>query len=285
MQKLTSILAVIDQQSTASRVLRKAAAIARHFGARLELLAAGHLVTNKLAALCATLGFPGIAVRTVTRFGRRLDALVLEQVERSHPDLVIKARAGSHPLRRCSLGPNDWRLAQDCPVPLMLVGSRRWASPVRLAAAVDVSDVATTAVARTVMQAAGFLALGTQGFLDVLYTEREQHDTTLRMERAVKLSQLVREFHVGCERLQMFDGVPEKRLPPLIAERRYDVLLLGALTHRDGLLDAWHPLTTALVDATPGDVVLLKASSPHRREATAPASLREQAPHQSQQLV
>ena len=26
------------------------------------------------------------------------------------------------------------------------------------------------------------------------------------MERAVKLAQLVREFHVGCERLQMFYG-------------------------------------------------------------------------------
>ena len=57
-----------------------------------------------------------------------------------------------------------------------------------------------------ILHTAGFLALGCHGNLDILYSEREQHDETVRMERAVKLAQLVREFHVGCERLQMFDG-------------------------------------------------------------------------------
>ena len=77
------------------------------------------------------------------------------------------------------------------------------------------------------MHTAGFLALGCHGNLDVLYTEREQQDDFVRMERAVRLAQLVREYHVGCERLQMFEGSPDKRLPPLFAARRYDLLVLG----------------------------------------------------------
>ncbi len=116
-------------------------------------------------------------------------------------------------------------------MPVLLAGPKPWERPLRVAAAVDVSDHETAVVARSILQAAGFLALGLHGNLDILYSEREERDETLRMERAVKIAQLVREFHVGCERLQMFDGAPEKRLPPLLAARQYDLLVLGAVSH------------------------------------------------------
>ena len=168
----------------------------------------------------------------------------------------------------------------------MLVTSRPWSHALRLAAAVDVSDGDTLREARAVMQAAGFLALGCRGNLDILYTEREDRDETLRMERAVRLAQLVREFHVGCERLQMFDGNPEQRLPPLIASRQYDVLVLGAVTHHTGLVDSLWSLTSRLVDATPGDVVLVKSDRAQQREKlVAAGSVGEQVPHQGHQFV
>jgi hypothetical protein len=168
----------------------------------------------------------------------------------------------------------------------MLVGPKNWANPPRMAAAVDVSDSDTLKVARTVMHTAGFLALGSHGNLDILYSERELNDSHLRMEHAVALAQLVREYHVGCERLQMFDGAPEKRLPPLITARRYDLLLLGATTHRDGLAETLFPLTARLVDATSGDVLLVKpeiACTADVRAARPLAS--EQLSHQAQQFV
>ena len=95
------------------------------------------------------------------------------------------------------------------------------------------------------------------------------------MERAVRLAQLVREFHVGSERLQMFDGAPEKTLPPLLAARHYDVLVLGALTHRPRLADLASECPAALVDATSGDVLLVKprAAAPAARR---PGAQREQ---------
>ena len=61
-------------------------------------------------------------------------------------------------------------------MPLVLVGTRPWAPSLRLAASVDVSDADTADVARSVLHTAGFLALGCHGFLDVLYSEREEHD-------------------------------------------------------------------------------------------------------------
>lgn len=285
-EKLTSILAVLEQPASADWTLRKAAALARHFDARLSLLVVEPLSEERIAPQIAALGYPRITVRTASRLGRRADAVVMDHIREYEPDLVIKARAGARPLRRFSLTPSAWRLSQECPVPLMLVGPRAWSKSPRLAAAVDVSDPETFEVARAVMQAAGFLTLGCHGFLDVLYTEREQHDSVVRMERAVKLAQLVREYHVGCERLQMFEGAPKKRLPPLVAARQYDVLLLGAVTHRDGLAETLGPLTGELVEATAGDVVLVKP--PAEQAGFAPhagASAGEQFSHQLQQLV
>ena len=156
----------------------------------------------------------------------------------------------------------------------------------RFAASVDVSDVGSVEIARGVLHAAGFLALGCHGNLDVLYTEREQEDDFIRMERAVRLAQLVREYHVGCERLQMFEGSPDKRLPPLFAARQYDVLVLGSISHRCGLGESLRSLTSRLAEATPGDVLLVNGP-PVQQRAVAPRAIsgQEQVADQRQQFV
>jgi nucleotide-binding universal stress UspA family protein len=145
-----------------------------------------------------------------------------------------------------------------CPAHVLLVRHKPWASPIRFAAAVDVSDDQTSDTARSILHAAGFMALGCHGNLDILYSEREQNDDALRMERTVKLAQLVREFHVGCERIQVFDGAPEQTLPPLVAARHYDVLVLGAQSRQPALKNILGATNSRLVQATEGDVVLVK---------------------------
>jgi nucleotide-binding universal stress UspA family protein len=234
---------------------------------------------------CAALDYQKVTVRAMPRLSRRSHADILDYLQDQPADLVVKARSGPHPLHRYSLAPNDWSLAQECPVPLMLVDSKPWSAAMRLAATVDVSDAETTEIARAILQTAGFVTLGCRGFLDVLYVEREQRDETLRMERAVRLAQLVREFHVGSERLQMFDGTPEKRLLPLIAARQYDVLLLGAVPHRSGLAESWHSLTSRLVEATTGDVILVKERNALQEVRAARRSAAEQFAHHAEQFV
>jgi nucleotide-binding universal stress UspA family protein len=285
MQKLTSILVVLERPADAGVVLVKAVHLARLFDARLQLLAIEPVSTRRVAQHCAALGYPDVTVHSASRLGRHLHAVVVAHVEELKPDLVIKARAGSHPLRRFSLKNNDWRLSQDCPVPLLLTGPRPWANPPRFAAAIDVSDPDSLDVARALMQAAGFLVLGARGNVDLLYTEREQHDDVLRMERAVRLAQLVREFHVGCERLQMFDGVPEKRLPPLITARQYDLVLIGAVSHRTGLVETACPVISRLAEAATGDVLLVPGETASSVARTGPSLTGKQVAHQGQQFV
>jgi nucleotide-binding universal stress UspA family protein len=133
---------------------------------------------------------------------------------------------------------------------------------VRFAATVDVSDRDTAALARSILHAAGFLAMGVHGNLDILYSERELHDEAVRMERAVALAQLVREYHVGCERIQVFSGEPARILPPLMAARQYDVLVIGAQSRHTGRRATGGGTAARVIEATDGDVVLVKPPAP-----------------------
>jgi hypothetical protein len=246
MDKITSILAVVESPEGGAVVLGKAVAIARRCHARVELLIAGSRLSVAMSARCAALGFDDITRMTVFRSGENLATLLLRHAVERRCDLIIKEPDET----------GDAALAGECPVPVLIAGARLWSEPPRFAASVDISDPETAIVARGILQAAGFLALACHGHLDILYCEREAHDETLRMERAVKLAQLVREFHVGGERLQMFDGSPENRLPSLIAMRHYDVLALGAVTHREKSL-ASGDLTRRLTSAAGGDILLI----------------------------
>jgi nucleotide-binding universal stress UspA family protein len=269
MQKLTRVLAVVDHPRNAAMVLDKAVALARHFNALVEVIVSDGPAAGLVATRAAEMAYHEVSLFCAFRGAEPLHELVMRRVLLTRPDLVIKDPAGRHPTRRWTLDENDWHLANECPVPVMLAGPRPWDQPMRFAAAVDVADREAETVARAILQTAGMLALSCRANLDVLYSEREQQDETVRMERAVKVAALVREFHVGCERLQIWEGEPEKRLPRLLSSRHYDLLLLGAVTHRAGLMASLNLVTSALAEAADADVVLVKAGervSANRRE-------------------
>ena len=285
MEKLTRILAVANGIEDGALVLRKSVALARRFGAHIELLLFGLADDLEAATLCAVLAYDKVTVASMHSGVESTTDVILRRVFAAQPDLVVKSPAGEHPLKRWTLDDNDWRLANECPAPVLLVRHAPWASPIRFAAAVDVADDETSDTARSILHAAGFMALGCHGNLDILYSEREQHDDALRMERAVKLAQLVREFHVGCERIQVFDGAPEQVLPPLLSARHYDVLVLGAQSRQPALKNLLGATNSRLVQATEGDVVLVKAAGRAGRNGYHDESLYEKRPYESEQFA
>ena len=238
MQKLTTILAVSTSADESATVR-----------ARANLLAAPFRATV-------------IFLLLEPDADRPLHERILDHVARTRADLVVKAPAGPHAPRRFTLTDSDWRLARACPVPLLLARARSWENPVRFAAAVNVADDEHASLARGILRAAGFLAMALHGHLDILYTETETQDEPLRMARAVRLSQLVREYHVGCERIQMFAGEPEARLPPLLAARNYDVLVLGGRSRRRGLAQLAPGVISRVLEATDSDLLLVNETEP-----------------------
>lgn len=272
MENLSSILTVIQDLHADAVVLDKSIALARTFHARLELLVRHPGHAEAAVACCTQRGFHDADAHHAP--AEPLMQAIPRRLRTRPADLVIK-RLDGNDARRFWLAPGDHSLAEICPAPLLLVRDRAWSCEPRFAAAVDVSDRSTESLARGILHAAGFLALGCEAWLDVLYSEREQQDQRLRMERAVRLARLVREFHVGGERLQVFDGAPESSLPTLVRARQYDVLVAGAVSRRNTLRSAFGTLTSALVDSTVGDVLLVKA----------PASTGEQLAHEREELT
>jgi universal stress protein E len=188
-----------------------------------------------------------------------LPECILAHVAERRPDLLIKRPSGRHPLRRWTFDENDWGLVAACPVPVLLCRPRAWIQPMRIAALVDVSRRENEIAGRGILQAAGFLSLGARSHLEILYSERELHDETIRMARAVRLAALVREFQVGSQRMQILSGPPAGTLPDVLALRRHDVVVLGVAIRRGDPLGALRSLTSRLVDSTDSDVMLVKA--------------------------
>jgi universal stress protein E len=282
-EKLASVLAIVERAEDAAPVLGKSATIACCFGAYLEVLAADAEVAQIVTAYCSE--YVDIEWAVILRNGNcagRPDK-TLRHVFTLQPDLVVKAPAGVHPLRRWTRTANDWRLAHECPVPVLLVRPRQWGAPVRFAAAVDISDEDHADLGRGILHAASFMALGVLGEIEILYSEREAREERVRMERAVRLARLVREYHIGCEHIQRVEGQPEKTLPPFVTTRRYDVLVLGAQSRRQGLAQCIPGTASRMVEATSGDVLLV--TSPTRAASVCKTRLlREQRANQAQEF-
>ncbi len=256
MEKLTSILAVAPPFEEGSEsFLVKALTVARAFDARIDQLLTDAGQMRVYTGLCAGNSYRDVMMCCVSELAKSPAEVVLRMASRTRPDLVIKRAAGPHPLRRLTFGLNDWQLARDCPAPLLLVRDKPWSSPPRFAAAVDVAEGG--ALARAILHSAGFLALGCDAPIDVLYSEREQRDEALRMSRAVRLSRIVREFHVGGEHMELLSGDPARTLPPLIAKRHYDVLALGSHMAANGVSAIAGTLSSRLAETFDGDVLFV----------------------------
>jgi hypothetical protein len=266
MEKLTSILAVVPEGGAQGALFDKVVHIVRQTGARIELYLTAASDYFAVAARVRSVDC-GVQISYTLHDGvTPLTAAIVARAAEVHADLMIAPRG-------------HLRL-DHCPIPQLLLGKTPWAREPRFAAAVDVAEDDSEAVARGILHVGGFLAQRCAANLDILYSEREIEDPRVRMERAVKLARLVREYHVGCERLQVFDGLPERVLPPLIAARRYDVLMLGAVPRHHTLLAEYRSVSRHLAGSSEGDLLLVEPWARPAAGVRAP-SAGEQLAHQA----
>jgi hypothetical protein len=258
MKTLARILAFSERAPDAGMVIGKAVTLARHFGASVDLVVTDAEQMRAAMALCLTNRYEEVVVRCVHRGVGPTDELIQNRVVATRPDLVVKSSASQDG----GLHRADLKLAADSPVPILIARSESWRQPARLAVSLEMSAAAEVDKSRQSLEVAVFLAAGCRGNLDVLYSERELEDEALRMKRAVTVAQLVRDLNVGTDRLQMLTGDPRVRLPPLIAARAYDVLVVGVgaeygldtVSGPDGIQDV-------LAEVARGDVVLVRGSA------------------------
>ncbi len=286
MDKLTSILVVANRNEADQNLLAKAVRLAKGIGARIHLFACNAEQAYVLSHAYDSRGVENARLASITECRAYLETLrrsvqpvdveisvdaacesplcaaIVRKALAIRADLVMKSPSGAHPLRPFTLGSNDWELMRACPVTLMLIRARKWAPQPRFAAMVDLSDRETPQLARAIVHTSEYFMVACHGGLDLIYGDRGESGDAGR----ATLQGLAHEYRIEAAQVHTVSGDPDVTLSEFAAQRDYDALVLGALTHRKGLAALVGTLTARLVDALDCDFILVKADTQDRSE-------------------
>ncbi|MFU6985356.1 universal stress protein [Pseudomonas paraeruginosa] len=277
---LQNLLVVIDPSSDEQPALTRAQWIAERSGASVELLLcdfnpaldgglffdshslrrARDLYLDERVTWLEQLSMPlqqaGLRTRVEALWGKPLDRMVLQRVDETRPDLVLKSTRRHNLLRRLLLGNSDWQLIRHCPQPLWLVHHDTWRGQ-RLCAALDplhASDKpaaldhqliaaaerleaslglradylhAYAAMPRSLLFDAEMLA----GYDRFVLQHEERH-------RQAFDDLLAAYPQVAAERRHLLAGYAEQAIPDFVRANDIDLLLMGAVArgHLDNAL-------------------------------------------------
>jgi nucleotide-binding universal stress UspA family protein len=203
---------------------------------------------------------------------------IVHAVARDHPDLVVRgvaaesrtgaddpddAEGGILPAatasRVASLGANDWELVHACPVSLLLTRGKRWKAKPLIAAAVDVSPGESRELTREMLRMAGYFARLAGGSVDILHAGRFEAAGSDALDwRRAALADRAREAGLEGADIHLIIGEPAAALADFAAHRGFDLIVIGALTHRKTLTALVGTLTGRLIEALDTDFLLVK---------------------------
>ena len=278
MKPVKSILVVVDRSTSAADAVRKAVLLARAAGARVELFMCDAERGYSLSQAYVPTGVEQARQACLIESRRHLEMLkrmanaddlpitidvacesplyesIVKKVMRDRPDLVIKNVAGA--LNRFDV--TDWQLMRACPATLLLTRGRQWQSPPRLVAAVDASGAESAGLLSDILESGHNLTALTKGQLSVLYAESTELPDKERETGTRSLHEHVHKLPVMPAATHVLAGNPEASLPAFAKRHGYDVMLLGALTHRPGVTEQVGTLTSRLVESLECDFLLVK---------------------------
>lgn len=285
MQSISSILVVVDVSPTAADAVAKAVALARKFNARIELymcdaerafmlsqayVPAGVQEARRscmihsrryLESLKESANAPDVTITVDSACESPLYESIVRKVLRQRPDLVIKNVTRTNGQRTAEFDATDWQLMRTCPTALMLTRGKAWKQAPTFAAAIDASAAESAGLAQGILSAAQTILESAGGKLEVVYAEPLDLQDEEREQGARTLQELTAPVADLSPRIHILAGDPEVSLPRFAEHRKYDAILLGALTHKPGYTSQVGTVTSKLMDALDCDFILLKSSA------------------------
>ncbi len=303
MNPIRNILVIVDPTSEEQPAVAKAELLAKQLGAQLELFACDTKASQMarramharrhptdpfitdlrplLEGLALPLRARGFAVNTVTKeVVDSLHVALLDRAQKAMADLVLKDTHHHSIAKRTFLSNTDWQLIRYCPVPLLLVKPKPWASKPCILAAVDpghVNDKPAT-LDRRILDHASLIsqrlggelhvghaylpeaviaqALGGEPpMIEVLASETLQLEE--QRQRAAVIS-LLESFKVSPDNLHVKIGSPIEVLVQLADILPADVMVMGAIA-RSGLGRAFIGSTAEdVLERLPCDALVIK---------------------------
>lgn len=276
----TSILVVLERNGAAARVLARAVTLARLYAARLEIFMceaeaayalqhqydphdsdkARQSGLNKSHAwierLWQSLDVADVAVNIEVVYESPRYEAIRRKVQRLKPEFVLQdIGSGSH----CTYNVSDSDLVRTCPVPLLLTRGKAWKARPTVAAAIDISGEEPPEQIRRVLLAAQYLATRCKASLELLYANPGEPAGVDAVHRhTTRLSEYAAAAEVRAAAVHVVNGDPGKLIPEFARARGYDLLVLGALTHRQESTTQIGTLTQQLLESLECDMLLVR---------------------------
>ena len=201
---------------------------------------------------------------------------ISRKAKQSKAELVVR---GIGTGAKCTFSVSDYDLVCSCPAPLLLTRGKPWRSSPTVAAAVDISGDESPERIRVILAAAGSMAEHCGAALELLYAGRfDNAPPAAEQAQRELLSARAAAADVHPLQLHVLNGDAARAIPEFVARRGYDLLVLGALTHRRVMTAQVGALTGKLVETVDCDLLLVKPSSSEGRRGLV-RSVRVRASH------
>lgn len=285
-ESIHTIMAAVDRDGHSREVAAKAVALARLAGAHLELFHCDaerayshrHQYDARAAAL-AKESCLADSRRFLDSLWRSLAADdvkssfsvacesplyegIVQAVKRDRPDLVVRGTGGrvdAGTEHWAGLDANDWELVRACPSPLLLTRGKPWKAHPTIAAAIDLSAGESAELTQTILSTAAAVARSAGGRLEIVHAARLDRGQLQELEsRRAALEATVKSAGVKPADVHLLAGEPVAMLSQFAVQRDFDLIVLGALTHRASLTALVGTLTGRLLETLDCDFLLVK---------------------------
>ncbi len=291
------ILVVVDPRSEEQPAAERAAWLAKHFSASLELFICDYdpdidvgrtstvwidrparenllgILREKLEAIAAPLRERDLEVAIDVAWDHPLEDGIVRKVVACQPWLVAKDTHHHNVLKRTILSNTDWHLIRQCPAPLLLVKPDPVAENPKVFAAVDPLHVhdKPAQLDNEIVKLAKTLADGVGSELHVLHSFTVPAVATIReggliAEIAEKTERLHRDAFteflarhaIPDDRSHLVEGAAHKKLREITEREGAGIIVMGAVS-RSGLDRVFVGSTAERVlDRLPCDLLIVK---------------------------
>jgi nucleotide-binding universal stress UspA family protein len=279
-ENVASILLLVERGDQGHQALSKALLLARHLHAALDLFlcdterypsarsGAGQLppaaartrvadAGEYLQVLRKSINAPEVELSSDAVCHVSLRTALADKLRRSRVDLVVKAGQAT-PAGRDDRDCIDWPLVASCTAPLLLTRGRPWHPVPRFVAVVDLLDRQGSALCSAIMALAGTLSRGCAAELETLFAHpARQSEFEAGRQAAAREDFVARAYGGDAQRFRQLPGEPSEVLPRLVAQRDYDLVVMGKPRH-GAPSDASRSVAANVLRATAGDVLFMQ---------------------------
>jgi len=284
MTQIKSILVALGREGDPVAVLRRSVMLARRFNASIEIFlceaerayalqhqydvgnsdAVRRASLTKLRAwmerMWSFLDVNDVAVTMEAVYETPLCEAISRKVKHSKPDLVIRG-IGANGVSTFSVA--DLDLARSCSAPLLLTRGKPWRSTLSVAAALDISGEESPELIHAILRAAKTVAAGCGASLEVLYASPFDSAAADAVKaHRESLCSYAASAGVRPDQVHIVMGDPVRSIPEFVAQQCYELLVLGALTHRKTMTALVGTLTGRLIESVRCDLLLVSCSRP-----------------------